>query len=204
MKKLFITACLIIGAIQFSQAQIQWGLKAGVNYNSDSFENVTNDILSGAGSKTGFHAGLWLRGRIPIIGFAIRPEIVYTQISNEVAFSSNNTTSTLDIQKIDIPVLFEKGILKFGRVFAGPSFQYVIGSGFGLSSIGDIDVSDFTVGLQLGAGVEFSKFGVDVRWERSFSKIESFLLGNTIGAAVPKVDFDTRVNQIIVSLSYKF
>ncbi|TVZ54952.1 outer membrane protein with beta-barrel domain [Lutibacter sp. Hel_I_33_5] len=202
MKKVVFVFCLFLAGTQFSNAQLQWGLKGGLNYNSDSFTNVKNDVLAGAGSETGYHAGLWFRGRIPIVGLSIRPELVYTQISNKVAFApaTGIANTTFDLKKIDIPVLLEKGILKFGRVFAGPSFQYIVNSGFGLNTLGDVDVNDFTVGIQLGAGVEFGKLGVDVRWERGFSGIESVIAGNTLGN---NISFDTRVNQIIVSLSVK-
>ena len=46
MKKILLASFFIIGAIQFSQAQLQFGVKAGVNYNSDSFEDVSEDVLN--------------------------------------------------------------------------------------------------------------------------------------------------------------
>ncbi|WP_435263121.1 hypothetical protein [Tenacibaculum sp. nBUS_03] len=53
----------------------------------------------------------------------------------------------------------------------------------------------------MGAGVELGKIGLDLRWERAFSDTESKLI-NSNGA--PNVNFDTRVNQIIIGLSYRF
>ena len=47
-----------------------------------------------------------------------------------------------------------------------------------------------------GGGVEFGKLGIDVRWERGFSNIESSFVGN-----LGSVQYDTRVNQIIIGLS---
>lgn len=204
MKKLVLLVVLFIGATQLTQAQIQFGVKGGVNYNSDSFQNVTNDIVSGAKSKTGFHAGIWTRIKIPVIGLYVRPELVYTSLKSEVTSASDaNDKANYDFQKIDIPVLLGKKFLKVAHVFAGPSFQYIIDSNF--DPIGDLqgnfstDVDGFTVGLQLGAGVELGKVGLDVRWERAFSDAESKLIdgGNS-------ERFDTRVNQIIVGLSYRF
>jgi hypothetical protein len=40
--------------------------------------------------------------------------------------------------------------------------------------------------------------GIDVRWERSFNDIESTFLDNST-----TIEFDTRVNQIIIGLSYR-
>ena len=54
------------------------------------------------------------------------------------------------------------------------------------------------MGLQFGGGVEFGKLGIDLRWERAFSGIKSKLVSN-----LGNVNYDTRINQIIIGLSYK-
>ena len=203
MKKVYLIIALALGFSQLSNAQAAFGIKAGVNYNSDSFQNVKDDVISGAESKTGYHAGIWVRAKIPVIGLYIRPELVYTNLSNEIAYTSIGSTqatvSDYNFQKIDVPVLLGKKIFKFGNIFAGPSFQYVLGSDFDIQDLEQEDVENFTVGLQLGAGVEFGPIGIDVRWERGFNDVESNFLDGTTS-----VEFDTRVNQIIVGLSYKF
>ncbi len=199
MKKVILIVLLFIGGTQLSQSQIQFGIKGGVNYNSKSITNVSNDILSGAKSKTGFHAGIWLRGKIPVIGLFIQPELVYTQLSNDVVYlpkSANPTATTYEFRKIDIPVLLGKKVFSVGRIFAGPTFQYVINGDFGLSDIKNVKADGFSMGMQLGAGVDLGKLGLDIRWERAFSDTESSLI-NTANT------FDTRVNQIIVGLSYR-
>jgi opacity protein-like surface antigen len=203
MKKIFLLALLFIGGAQLSQSQVQFGIKGGVNYNSDSFLEVKTDVLSGAKSKTGFHAGIWTRIKIPVIGLYIRPELVYTSLKSELSIKNTNELASYDFQKIDIPVLLGKKIFKVAHIFAGPSFQYIIDGDFDLKSISDLktDASGFTVGLQLGAGVELGKIGLDVRWERGFSDTESKLISSNTD---PDVDFDTRVNQIIIGLSYRF
>ncbi|WBX74635.1 porin family protein [Tenacibaculum pacificus] len=205
MKKIILMTFLLIGGIQLSKAQVNYGIKAGVNYNSNSFSDVKNDVLSGGESKTGFHAGVWLRGKIPILGMYIQPELVYTQLNSDVIFKPNTSSVTVKtsytLNKIDVPVLLGKKIFKFGRVFAGPSFQYIIDGDFGTDEIKDVEADGFSMGIQLGAGVDLGKFGIDVRWERAFSDTESSLLNKTDAS---EVSFDTRINQIIVGLSYKF
>ena len=66
---------------QTSKAQIDFGVKAGLNYNSESIQSVSEDVFTGAESKTGYHAGIWLRFKLPIIGFYLRPELIYTNLS---------------------------------------------------------------------------------------------------------------------------
>ncbi len=192
--------CLAFGFSQISNSQINFGLKGGVNYNSNSIKETTQDVFNGAKSKTGFHGGIWLRAKLPIVGFYIRPELVYTNLENTVNYNNGVSakTTAYSFQKIDIPVLFGKKIFGIGNVFIGPSFQYVLESDFEISDLKSVDSKGFTVGLQFGAGVEFGKLGLDIRWERGFSDVESSFLDGTTN-----VEFDTRVNQIIVGLSIK-
>lgn len=203
-KTLLLLFCFVLGATQLTQAQVSFGIKAGVNYNSDSYQEIKEDVVNGAESKTGYHVGLWTRFKLPVVGLYIRPELVYTALKNEVAFrriGGSDEKVNYDFQKIDIPVLVGKKFLKVAHVFVGPSFQYIIDGDLNLDDVKEIDNSAFTVGVQLGAGVELGKFGLDLRWERGFSDTESELIKKSTSTTKK---FDTRVNQIIVGLSYKF
>ena len=185
---------------QTSTAQIDFGVKAGLNYNSESIQETGQDLFEGAESKTGYHAGIWLRFKLPIIGFYLRPELVYTNLENELLYKESQTTS-YNFQKVDIPVLIGKKFFGIGNVFAGPSFQYILNSDFSLNDIENVDTDGFTVGLQVGAGIELNNLGIDVRWERGLNTVESTFLNVSTNT---NVTFDTRVNQIIIGLSYKF
>lgn len=196
MKKIILILCLTLGLSQASNAQLDFGVKGGLNYNSNSIKEVQSDVFSGAKSKTGYHAGVWLRFKLPILGFYVRPELVYTNLENEVFYKSKETTYSF--QKIDIPVLLGKKIFGIGNIFIGPSFQYILASDFSINDITSVDADGLTMGLQFGGGVEFGKLGIDLRWERAFSGIKSKLVSN-----LGNVNYDTRINQIIIGLSYK-
>ncbi|MBS9774805.1 MAG: PorT family protein [Tenacibaculum sp.] len=207
MKKVILTLCLVIGITTVLNAQVDFGVKAGINYNSDSFVEVKDDIIKGAKSKTGYHAGVWVRANIPVLGLYIRPELVYTSLSNDVTLLKNifgnKLKATYDFQKIDVPVLVGKKFFGVVHAYAGPSFQYIINGKLNHEKIKEINVDGFTVGAQLGLGVEFGGFGLYVNWERSFTDKESELITKNIGNN-DKIKFDTRVNQIIMGVSYKF
>ena len=200
MKKVILMILLAFACSQTSTAQIDFGIKAGLNYNSESIQSVSEDVFTGAESKTGYHAGIWLRFKLPIIGFYLRPELVYTNLENELLYKESQTTS-YNFQKVDIPVLIGKKFFGIGNVFAGPSFQYILNSDFSLNDIENVDTDGFTVGLQVGAGIELNNLGIDVRWERGLNTVESTFLNVSTNT---NVTFDTRVNQIIIGLSYKF
>ena len=196
---------LAFACSQTAIAQVDFGVKAGVNYNSESIKETGQDLFEGAESKTGYHAGIWLRFKLPVVGFYIRPELIYTNLENELLYTAKKDQPTkptsYNFQKIDIPVLIGKKFFGIGNVFAGPSFQYILNSDFSLNDIENVDTDGFTVGLQFGAGVELNNLGIDVRWERGLNTVESTFLNVSTNT---NVTFDTRVNQIIIGLSYKF
>ena len=158
MKKVFLMISLAFAFSQTSTAQLDFGVKAGLNYNSESIQSVSEDVFTGAESKTGYHAGIWLRFKLPIIGFYLRPELVYTNLENELLYKLTkelqSQTTSYNFQKIDIPVLIGKKFFGIGNVFAGPSFQYILNSDFSLDDYSDVDTDGFSVGLQFGAGIE--------------------------------------------------
>lgn len=201
IKRIILILCLAFGFGQITSAQIAFGVKGGLNYNSNSIKEVSSDVFDGAKSKTGYHAGIWLRFKIPVIGFYLRPELVYTNLANEVSYNNSmaKAVTTYNFQKIDIPVLFGKKIFGIGNLYAGPSFQYILDSDFGLSEITDVKTDGFTAGIQFGGGIELGKLGIDIRWERAFSGVKSTLRKIT----GDNINFDTRVNQVIIGLSYK-
>ena len=195
MKKVILMFCLAFGFSQMSNAQIDFGIKAGVNYNNsgnDSFETTGNDVINGAEAKTGYHVGVWFRGDIPAFGgIYLRPEIVYTQVKTEFELLSNS--DDYSFKKVDVPVLIGKKFFGFVNAFAGPSFQYIIEDDFKFDNLTTDDFDKFSIGAQLGLGVEFGNLGVDVRWERGLSKSEAKF--------ADRFTVDNRTNQIIFGLS---
>jgi len=203
MKKIILIICLAFTFSQSTSAQIDFGVKAGLNYNSESIQETSEDLFEGAESKTGYHAGIWLRFKLPIIGFYLRPELIYTNLSNELTYTQNTSNpknTDYNFQKIDIPVLIGKKFFGIGNIYAGPSFQYILSSDFSLNDISNVDTDGFTLGLQFGGGIELGNLGIDVRWERGLNTVESTFLNISTNT---NVTFDTRVNQIIIGLSYK-
>ena len=197
MKKVILVVFLALGLSQVSNAQIDFGIKAGINYNNngeDAFKDATNDIADGASAKTGYHAGIWFRGKLPILGLYVRPEIIYTEVKSE--FEVLARTEDYNFKKLDVPVLVGKKILGFANVFVGPSFQYIIEDKIDFSNLSTDEFDKFTVGMQFGAGVEFDNIGIDVRWERGLTNSEAKFANNT--------KIDNRVNQIIFGVSLKF
>jgi hypothetical protein len=198
MRKVILILCVALTCSQTLTAQKDFGIKGGINYNNNgdktTFSSTGDDVIQGAESKSGFHAGLWFRGKVPIIGLYIRPELVYTQVKSEY-IDSKNKSSPYEFSKIDVPILLGKNFLGFATAFVGPSFQYILNDDFEFSELNTDEFDKFSVGVQMGFGIELGNLGIDVRWERGLSKTEAnFANGITV---------DNRTNQIIFGLSLK-
>ncbi|HBK71755.1 MAG TPA: hypothetical protein DDZ39_08905 [Flavobacteriaceae bacterium] len=204
MKKIVLTVLTLTltTSLLFAQS-IDFGAKAGLNYNfggdlsevSTEVGNSFNNLISGADSKAGFHLGLW--AKMDVLGLYIRPELVYTQLNNSYDNSAQAVNTNFTTKKIDIPILIGAKIAGPLHVFAGPSFQYITKTGFSQSDFTNIKKKDFTAGLQIGAGLDFGKLGIDVRWEKGFSNDVDGEFANT------NINVDNRPNQIIFGLSFK-
>ena len=96
------------------QAQFEFGVKAGLNYDSlgdvDYTDLAATDLS--ADSKTGYHIGAY--GKIDLLLFYLRPEIQFTKIN------SGFDNKSIGLSKIEAPILLGYKILGPLSVFAFP------------------------------------------------------------------------------------
>lgn len=189
-KTLAILAFVLVGTIAYAQTGSSFGIKAGLNYNGngDYFDSV-NDAFESPDRNAGFHFGVYgkLGNRL-----YVRPELVYTSTT------SGYDEGDLKIQKLDVPVLVGTKIIGPLHAFIGPSFQYILNSKFDDIKVDEIE-NDISVGLNLGAGVNLGKFGIDLRYERGFTENEISFINSNIVNVNDRVD--TRPDQLILSFS---
>ena len=201
MRKFLLAICILGSTIAFSQSKNAIGIRAGLNYSSNGdlrLQDVINageDIIQGSDSKVGFHIGFY--GKLNLSSFYLRPELVYTRTNSEF----NNVD--YNVQKIDLPVLLGYKIIGPLSVFAGPAFQYILDNDLDLDeiSLGDVE-NEFSVGLNIGLGVQLGAIGLDARYERGFSENEAEFIGNNISNSL-EGRVDSRPSQIIFSVTVK-
>ncbi|NKI27801.1 PorT family protein [Arenibacter sp. 6A1] len=192
MKKTFLLAVFALGSFTaIAQKEPGFGIKAGINYgaNGDYFES-TEEAYKNPDSNVGYHVGFFGKVGTDIY---FRPELVYTKTKSDY---ENNS---LDMSKLDLPLLVGVNLVGPLQVFAGPSFQYILDTDFDGVTIGDVE-NDFTVGMNIGAGVSFGKFGIDLRYERGFTENEVSVIRNN-GGVIANDRIDTRPDQLILSLA---
>ncbi|SFS33271.1 outer membrane beta-barrel protein [Lutibacter maritimus] len=198
MKKkiLLLTATFLFFLIS-AQAQSSFGLKGGLSYNSNGdlseFTTEANSIIKDKGKgKSGYNIGVY--GKIDLGNLYIRPELVYTKTTSEYELNSGN--QDFELSKIDAPVLLGFELIGPLSVFAGPSFQYILDNNINGIDFDKVE-NEFTMGLNIGASLEFGRLGIDVRYERGLNENEAKFVSNNTNFKL-----DTRPEQIIVNLSF--
>jgi len=177
------------------QAQFEFGVKAGLNYDSlgdVNYTDISTTQLS-AGSKTGFHVGVY--GKLDLLLFYLRPELQFTKIN------SGFQNTDIGLSKIEAPILLGYKVLGPLSAFAGPSFQYILDENIEGTTLTDIE-ENFTVGLQIGTRLSLGRFGLGIRYERGFTDNDILILGIN-GVPIDGNRIDARPNQFIVSASYE-
>jgi len=187
MNKLLTGAFVLIGTFSFAQTDSGFGIKGGLNYGSSGdFENEISAGVEDPDSKIGYHLGFFAKADLgPIY---IRPELIYTKLNSEYSVGQ------FEVQKLDAPILVGINIIGPLNIFAGPSLQYILDTELEGFDVNDAQ-EEFTVGAQLGVGLDFGRLGIDLRYERGFNENEVEFSG------IDGRRIDTRPEQLIVALS---
>ncbi len=191
MKTVKLSLCILLVTLGVNSihAQSSWGLKGGLNYNSNGdFLSEASEVYKNPKSNAGYHVGLFKK--IDLLGFFLRPELVYTSTS------SSYNGDDLNISKVDLPLNLGSGFIGPTYIFAGPSLQYVLSSEFaGVDTA--TSLKDITVGANIGLGISLNKINIDLRYERGLTEKEMRFLTQKV---YKEARIDTRQDQLILSL----
>ena len=167
---------LVIAALTFSIAAysqgFEIGIKGGLNIAAAS---AVKDLVPGVGisSKNTYNGGVYGRFKIKLIGVFVQPELVYNTRGYNFNITEPITNTTINIKQqayyIDVPVLVGLKMFKFLRVYAGPNFQYLLKNEItGIDNIVTFQKNDMkkaNTGVQIGFGLDLSKFRLDVKYD---------------------------------------
>ena len=163
MKKvLFVAAFLTAGII--SQAQITYGVKAGVN-----FANWVGDDVDNADMKISFHAGGLVN--IPVNAmFSVQPEVVYS----DQGFKTDE--GKLNASYINVPVMFQYNNPSGFYAETGPQIGFLMSAKTKVDGAPDTDVKDLLKSTDFAWGLGFgfkmpSGLGFGARYNFGLSKL---------------------------------
>ena len=196
MKKLIIV-CLVLFSGNAMWAQLQMGLRGGVNFQSLKFTNSDTqaalDLIEEGEFSTGYHAGIYTR--FHLFGLTFQPEAIYTRMNSSGVATISGSKETVDVEynRMDIPLLV--------GITLGPLRPYIgpVAS-FNLADISDFEgeLNHSTWGYQLGLGIDIKKLSIELRYEGPISdSAKNIVLDGTVYPT------DTRTSQYIVGLAYK-
>ncbi len=216
MKKIILLVILIAAFGFVSEAQIQFGLKAGITSSSIKTDEVYHDLdnadfdelkVKGGNANVGFQAGIF--ARITIASLYVQPELLFSSTSGDVEISRFSGGTLVDgaaiikeqeFKKIDIPIIIG---WKFGpaRVQAGPIASFILDSDPILAAYDyKENFNGATWGYQVGVGLDiFKTITIDLKYEGNLSK-----LGDGIKIAGQTRNFDSRNSQLIASVGIFF
>ncbi|GHA26119.1 hypothetical protein GCM10007103_04290 [Salinimicrobium marinum] len=207
MKQYILSLFLIFGVTSLSLSQeISYGLKGGINYTMGGQITGTqarfSDETFEANGEIGFHGGAF--GQINFGNFFVRPEVVYTSL--ESTFEFPNQPATYSVETVTVPLLVGYNIFGPLDIYAGPVYSNVLSSTLeGEEFLDPIVVQDSPINAQIGAKVEYGRFGIDVRYEHNLSSEEVQgldILNAEYGVNEATFD-DSRLHQVVVSIIFK-
>ncbi|MDZ7615151.1 MAG: outer membrane beta-barrel protein [Flavobacteriaceae bacterium] len=127
MKKGILFLFLALGISTASAQLFSFGIKGGVNNNSNGNMSEVSGFIGNLDVKSieeaGYHFGVFGEINLPLWLY-IRPELNYTH--TESSYKLDGNKQALEMNKIDVPVLAGLKILHWGRIIAGPVFSYMI------------------------------------------------------------------------------
>lgn len=177
MKKLIMIVAVVLFASSASFAQFNFGIKAGLNYNTIKAQN--NEFEESG--VLGYQAGAWARiGK----GIYLQPEVYLGSKGSTFKFETSGSLGNTRIEEVqkfttlDVPLLLGK---KFGkedvnfRIMVGPALQFNLSeneSAFNQAIDPNFyKYQDFIVNGQVGAGLDLGSLSVDLRYETSLQDI---------------------------------
>lgn len=202
MKKLSFIILLGLITTVSSFAQFKFGVRGGVNFNNISLRQSANEPIQISYEKgMGFHFGA--TSQLQISSFYIQPELIFSTVKHDVTVDDIRDNGIPEVgkqrfNKMDIPLLagFKFGNFKIG---AGPVGTIMLSSKSQLLDRYEMKKKTATWGYQLGAGFDFDKFNIELRYEGNLSGLGSGVkIGNTL------YNFDERTNQVILSTAFYF
>lgn len=177
MKKvlLLVTSLLLFSIQGFSQ----FGIKGGLNYNKLSDIDI-QALDQNVDNSTGFNVGILYRVKVPVIGLAIQPELIYSQTSCNFGPSLKGVEPShhgdLKVSNLMLPVSLQMGmdlILLRPFIQVAPYIGYTISTSNNVDNL-KFDAEKFKYGIGVGAGIDIWKLQVSGRYNWELSSVADF------------------------------
>ena len=132
-----------------TQAQVNFGVKGGLNISNMSFDK---DVLN-AKNKAGFFVGPTVKFKIPFVGLGFDIAALYDQ--REAELKDEGTKITQKSINVPVNLRYNIGLGDLAGIYfaAGPQFGFNVGDKSFKSISGDMTLKKSNLSINLGAGV---------------------------------------------------
>jgi hypothetical protein len=184
-QRISLILIMILIALTARAQETAFGIKGGINLSSLNLD----DAESSYNSRTGFHAGIFMRARTGNIGF--QPEVLLFTQNGDIKNSAFGTAQDR-FTYLSIPI-----ILKFYPI---GGFNFQVGPQFGFllagerkydtfTGSGSKDITDYykssDVSVSLGLGYDFGfGLGLDARYNLGIKDINNATNGDPVKSRV--------------------
>ena len=155
----------------------RFGIKGGLNFNN--LRDLSESVETTYENRTGFHVGIMYQTKIPGIGLAVQPELLFMRTGVK------NSGNGIYTDNLVLPINLQLGldlIMIRPYVLVAPYVSYVFGQGDEFTNTRWDDINRFNYGI--GAGV-----GIDI-WKLHISGKYNWDLGNLTKENVLEGQFD--------------
>jgi hypothetical protein len=193
MKKIVILL-MILAAPMAAYSKFNAGISVG--YNASEISADWDKINSGL--KSGFQVGVFARFGDKLF---LQPELLYASRNGSAGFQDELWDGSVKTGMFQIPVMLgyrltDGDLLSF-NLQAGPVMSILTDKG--ITGVDEVykknSFEDFTWGVQLGAGMDFMSFMLNVRYE--------FALSDIYSGSYNDKNFSARANTFLVTLGWK-
>jgi hypothetical protein len=170
MKKIAAVAILmlLISSSAFSQAK--FGIKGGLNFNS--YKDVSGSVNNAWNNQTGYHFGVLIQTKVPIIGLGLQPELLFVRKGVDNPDVPANSFY-LDYLHLPINVQIGLDLLLFRPfIMVSPYISYAIGKGDMLENAEWDNLNRLDYGYGLGAGIDIWKLQITGKYNWSMGKLQ--------------------------------
>lgn len=215
MKKNILALVALVAAFTFatpSQAQVKFGVKAGLNLNSISFSDLQN--LGGANfsneNRSGFFAGVTADVTIPLAGLGVDASLLYDNrvIGMSAAVGSETAEANKTLHYISLPInlKYTLGFSSLASVYlaTGPQFSWNVGDrNWSMeNATSGWELKSSTFSWNVGAGVTvLSHLRIGYNYNIALGKTAEL---TALGTATNAVKGKLKNNTHQISLTYFF
>ena len=210
MKKIISLVMFLAAITMPAKAQIDYGVKGGLNLTSMSLDAKVVD----SSNQMGFFLGPTVKFTLPVVGLGLDASLLFDQRSSNVELESSEGQTLSDKikqQSIQIPVnvrfAFGLGDAASIYVFGGPQFGFNLSGKKSIGQIADWKFNSSNLSFNIGAGAMFLKhFQATLNYNIALGKTGEFDVHSTAEDIkdVFNGKYDGKMNAWQLSVAYFF